>query len=292
MAKHVEADFVIPALKALYHLGGNVTMSAIKDEIPKYIDLSEEDMEPFVSRKDKKEARYRQVVGNIISHHNEVFFSYTTRVKEGQIYRFNLNEDGVNYVKSLVEVGEHQNNGQTNYEDEAADSISYVEEGEAYYDAGEPETVHEVKNILTVPQNEANAFDKNLMGYTENHGIDKRRAGDPKIREAVLEICGRKCQYALFTNTIHSTFTGRDGKQYVVGHHLIPMEARKDFFPKNLDRPSNIVCLCPTCHDIIHHGTEADKREILKVLYDNFKDQLNEDGLYISFEKLITKYYL
>lgn len=264
MAKHSENDFVIPALKALYYLGGKAPMSAIKDEIPKYIELSEEDKEPFVSRAMKKEARYRQVIGNITSHHNDLFFAYAKSYKEGPIYRFALTDEGTEYVKTLI-----------------AQETPLLE----------PEITHVVTAGTDIPEVAATEIDKRVMDYAESNGLAKRPAGDPKIRDAVLEICGHRCQYALFTGTDHATFVGKDGKPYVEAHHLIPIEARKDFFPKNLDRPSNIVCLCSVCHSIIHHGSADEKRKIMEVLYNHYKDQLNADGLYISFDKLMDKYY-
>ena len=78
---------------------------------------------------------------------------------------------------------------------------------------------------------------------------------------------------------------------YTEAHHLIPMCASKDFFPRNLDRPSNIITLCPNCHTLLHHGSEDEKKRILRILYDKYIPGLNRDEIYISFEDLYNKYY-
>ena len=79
-------------------------------------------------------------------------------------------------------------------------------------------------------------------------------------------------------------------KPYMEVHHFIPLKATSDFFPRNLDRPSNMICLCPTCHDIIHHGSRAEKEKILGILYNDVIDMLNGEEIYISFSTLM-KYY-
>ena len=72
------------------------------------------------------------------------------------------------------------------------------------------------------------------------------------------------------------------------------MKAQKDFLPKNLDRVENIVGLCPMCHAMVHHGTLAEKKKVLQVLYDDRIKKLNscEQSIDIDFNELIIKYYL
>ena len=78
---------------------------------------------------------------------------------------------------------------------------------------------------------------------------------------------------------------------YQEGHHLIPIKAQKDF-EKNIDRPENIVCLCPICHRAVHNAKKEERIEILKKLYDNKIDNLKRVGIDISFEDLFNKYYV
>ena len=132
---------------------------------------------------------------------------------------------------------------------------------------------------------------KMLAALNQAKGMIKPQR-DQKLAKEIIEISNYKCQYALLTGQNHKMFKASDGKPYAEAHHLIPMKAAKDFFPKNLDRAANLVCLCPNCHAKLHHGSEAEKRQILKVLYDHYIKVLNEDeGIFISFEKLLKKYY-
>ena len=107
----------------------------------------------------------------------------------------------------------------------------------------------------------------------------------------ILEINNYTCQFEIITGKSHKSFNSKEGNQYVEAHHLIPMKASKDFFPRNLDRPSNIVCLCPTCHAKLHHGDLNERKKLLKLLYDKYIMQLNEEEIYIGFEELFNKYY-
>ena len=76
MAQHKEEYFIIPMLKVLYFKSGPMSTEDIKKNIFKYCELSDEDMLPYPSR-NKKEPRYSQIVGNIISHKNANFFQLT-----------------------------------------------------------------------------------------------------------------------------------------------------------------------------------------------------------------------
>lgn len=263
MAKHSEKDFIIPALKVLFNKGA-ATTSEIKDEIHKYIELNDEDLAAFDSRKTRKESAYRQVIGNLISHRNKGFFSYvsindgTGTAPKGS---FSLNELGKEYVSMIIE----------------EDSRVIDEKNDVSIDTG-----HSV---------DLSGIDTKYIDYVMENGFEKRQNTDSNMKDTVLEMCGRLCEYARLIGEMHKTFKGTDGKPYMVAHHLIPLSARKDFFPRNLDRPSNIVCLCPTCHDRVHYGNEEERKKILKALYDNHIDSLNDEQIYISFDELYTKYY-
>ena len=85
------------------------------------------------------------------------------------------------------------------------------------------------------------------------------------------------------------------GVPYMEGHHLIPCTAKnaKAFWKrvgKSIDCVENIVCLCPTCHRRIHFGSEAEKRSIIKLLYNKQHSKLKKAGLDISEKELIGLY--
>lgn len=254
MSQHVEKDFVLPTLFVLYKNIEGVPTEQVKSEIGQFISLSDEDLQPYQSR-NKNEPRYYQIVGNMISHKNAGLFKYVDRVIQEidgkSKYVLILNDDGKSYISNLI--------GDLNQDDNC----------------------HQI---------DIDKYDRKIIDYAGENKIIKY-SRDSRLAKEILEISHYKCQYALLKNKKHVTFSTEDGKFYAEAHHLIPMKASKDFFPKNLDRASNMVCLCPNCHAILHHGSKEEKREILKTLYDHYIDVLNEEGIFISFEKLLEKYY-
>lgn len=264
MAQHRENDYIIPVLLVLYGYRDGCYMDIIKDKVSDYIGLSEEDLVPYQSR-NPSEPRYRQIVGNLISHTNPELFQYIEMSIEDKKTKYILNKSGISFVENNLL------------------SIKGKELGSAKNDA--------ILNDFGVTNPEKNSNDQKIIKIAETKGIDKRPPSDMNVHSVIADMYGHKCQYATFIGEEHQTFIGSDGKPYMVIHHIIPMSARKDFFPKNLDVATNLVCLCPNCHERIHHGNNDEKREILKVLYDNYIRQLNSDGLYIGFETLLKKYY-
>ncbi|MDR0920274.1 MAG: hypothetical protein LBM93_13690 [Oscillospiraceae bacterium] len=79
------------------------------------------------------------------------------------------------------------------------------------------------------------------------------------------------------------------------GHHIIPCNVKnskeiKEEYKSRLDREENIVCICPNCHRKVHSGNEEVKREILKKIYNKKKEDLEQAGIYITFDKLFAYY--
>ena len=64
---------------------------------------------------------------------------------------------------------------------------------------------------------------------------------------------------------------------YMEGHHLIPMRWQESF-NTSLDVYANIVCLCPTCHRLLHFGRDCDKIPVLDKLYYERFDRLQTAG--------------
>ena len=85
----------------------------------------------------------------------------------------------------------------------------------------------------------------------------------------------------------HVSFVGKNDKQYMEAHHLIPF-ANQDYYDNSLDCAANIICLCPNCHRKLHHGKNI--VEELKKLYSDRKDKLEKSGIKVSFDDLL-KYY-
>lgn len=101
----------------------------------------------------------------------------------------------------------------------------------------------------------------------------------------VLEESGYTC----FMGSEHKTFKTDQGTDYMEAHHLIPFKYQK-LFDYDIQVPANIVCLCPKCHRELHYGKR--RFQILKELYDQRSDALEEAKIGVKFEDLCRFYKL
>ncbi len=145
------------------------------------------------------------------------------------------------------------------------------------------DNIDDVEDILSrlscVPQYDSNNVPANK--YFSSREIIIRR-------KASMAIALAKANYMCETDESHPSFIRKSNfKNYTEAHHLIPLAFQSDF-EYSLDIPENIVSLCSNCHNQLHYGVE--KKEILKKLYDERKDDLEKNKIGISFEQL-CKYY-
>lgn len=261
--QHKQNDFIVPALRVLLSHNGQCGTKTIKDEVHLFIELSEEDKTPYESRR-KSEPRYRQTVGNLISHQKRELLQYIDVV---EVLR-DMSGRAVEHIWKLNPKG---------YEYLA--SLDYI------VTDGTDNTIVErhvnLPIISPLDQKKLDAIDV---------GKPYARRTEAGIKESILILSEYKCRYAKLSDETHTSFMTDKNKPYMEVHHFIPLKATSDFFPRNLDRPSNMICLCPTCHDIIHHGSKEEKEKILRVLYNDVIDMLNGEEIYISFSTLM-KYY-
>lgn len=98
------------------------------------------------------------------------------------------------------------------------------------------------------------------------------------IKVQTLESSGYQCEI----NSKHETFIAKaSGKQYMEGHHAIPMKYQ-DKFSKSIDIYANVVCLCPICHRMLHYGEDEIKVNILNQIYEKRKERLMKSGVKVS----------
>ena len=272
MAQHKEEYFIIPMLRVLYAHNAPTSTEEIKKEIKYYCDLSDEDLTPYPSRS-QKEPRYFQIVGNIISHSNPNFFKYVSKIiqsendsKKANPDLFLLNDEGKELIKGII----------VSEEDEIDGSFA-TEDFTSSEEVQDPDI------------EEAN---QRLIDMYNKNGELKRTPTDKYLSRTVLELTGFRCQVAVLLGEEHLLFNNKNGEPYLEIHHLIPLKASKDFFPLNLDIAPNLVPLCPNCHAKLHRGSYDEKLIILRMLYDKRIKALNENGVYISFEDLLNKYYI
>lgn len=97
-------------------------------------------------------------------------------------------------------------------------------------------------------------------------------------------------QYQCEVNSTHQFFISRiTGKNYVEGHHLIPMEFQSEI-STSIDVEANIISLCPLCHKKIHHATYEDIKPIIISLFNQRKERLLSCEIEISIEQLLLYY--
>ena len=113
----------------------------------------------------------------------------------------------------------------------------------------------------------------------------KQTSRDTLVKKIALEKANYKCEL----NQNHQTFINKsNGKPYVLGHHLIPLEFEY-LFPYSLDIEANIVSLCSLCHDEIHHGINY--KELIDKLYEQRKDDLKKCGIEIEDINMLYNMY-
>lgn len=103
------------------------------------------------------------------------------------------------------------------------------------------------------------------------------------IKKQSIESAGYMCEI----DTSHNTFIAESTQhQYMEGHHAIPIH-EQNHFDNSLDVYANIVCLCPTCHRLLHCGLKDDKTKLLNQIYGERIDRLAHSGIRISKSEFI-----
>lgn len=96
--------------------------------------------------------------------------------------------------------------------------------------------------------------------------------------------------YTCEIDSSHETFISKSTNMpYVESHHFIPMGKQAEF-QYDLDQLANLISLCPLCHRLIHLGTDTDKKKLLRKLYNQRKERLENIGIEINFSELKRVY--
>lgn len=98
----------------------------------------------------------------------------------------------------------------------------------------------------------------------------------------------RSADYICEVSSDHFTFIMKNANHaYMEGHHSIPMQIQERF-DTSLDIYANIVCLCPTCHRLMHYGRDSDKKPVLDKIYYERSSRLARSGIQLSHEEFIN----
>jgi len=257
-----EGELLIPALKII-EKNPNINTSKLIEELEKEVKLYPQDKEILQGRND---TYFSQTVRNLCGSHldtNE--FGSCVKVKnKNNVNTFSINSRGKKILKMEEQITNEDIYIDENYQKEIDDAQVYNDTLLRQASEREPRLIER----------------KSDRYYT-----------DPRIAKTVIAKNGYKCENAILLNEEHKTFTTKKQVEYQEGHHLIPMKAQKDF-KVNLDRPENIVSLCPTCHRQIHNACKKERLKILKRLFDDRIEALNKVDIEITFEDLYNKYYI
>jgi len=140
-----------------------------------------------------------------------------------------------------------------------------------YYRFASGEEMFGKKDVLTTLDTELPVGEKIVVSHEE-----WKRSSIIKVQ--TLESASYQCEI----NPLHETFIAKSsGKQYMEGHHAIPMKYQ-DKFKKSIDVYANVICLCPVCHRMLHHGEDEAKTTILNQIYETRKNRLAISGVEIS----------
>ena len=103
------------------------------------------------------------------------------------------------------------------------------------------------------------------------------------LKEQAIISAGHQCE----VDSSHATFISKTTKcPYMEAHHLIPMEFQ-DQFNSSLDVYANLICVCPTCHRLLHLGTTTEKQAILEAQYHHRKYRLINSDINLALEKFL-----
>ncbi|MGQ8335814.1 HNH endonuclease [Sunxiuqinia sp. A32] len=109
---------------------------------------------------------------------------------------------------------------------------------------------------------------------------------DPDIAFTALAKAKFKCEF----NSSHTSFISETSrKNYMEGHHLVPMKYQEKF-QISLDVPENIISLCPTCHRAIHFATLKYKEEMIRKFFKRRINALRSREVNINFDELRDYY--
>ncbi len=165
------------------------------------------------------------------------------------------------------------------------DFVKKDERGNRMYSAGFNNYVRFCEGGDFFDNNLADAqMDMVVMLGNKNSITVEKWGRNPIIKKQAIEMAHHTCE----ENPKHTTFTSASsGKQYMEGHHAIPMKQQERFKNASLDVYANIVCLCPICHRLLHYGEEYDKTIVLKKLYSERAERLAKSGIKVSQHEFI-----
>lgn len=104
------------------------------------------------------------------------------------------------------------------------------------------------------------------------------------IKQQVLKAANYTCE---INNNHHTFVVAGTLHSYMEGHHSIPMSLQEKF-NTSLDVYSNIICVCPVCHRLLHYAGKTEKKPVLEKIYYDRADRLAQSGIRVSHDDFLS----
>lgn len=261
--RHKEKDFIKPAILFIYY-HPMCSMLDLKNGIDNYIELSKEDLEKSSSRNEEK---YKQIIGNLVSHDTLDFFKYVSKIipdseleKKSPKLIFRLNEQGVSLVEEYL-------------------NDRFMNELDDFFDFNDM--------INTRIDNSINIESINCRRVIVDDLTDNSQRLNSSAELSKYMVGKKEC---FFDSGHEIVVDSMSGTNLLFPVRIIPLNAYKDFYPNNIDVSDNVICLCPTCYLKIKRGTPTVRRKMLEEAYNERIDSLTRRNLFIEFDKLMDYY--
>lgn len=115
----------------------------------------------------------------------------------------------------------------------------------------------------------------NLADPKSVQSVLTRWKRNPKVAAEALKAAGYVCEILPQLQTFRVKGTARP---FMEAHHLVPMKVQADF-ATSLDQGSNICCLNPLSHRMLHHASYSDIKDVVKKLCVPRSEFLEQIGL-------------
>ncbi len=136
---------------------------------------------------------------------------------------------------------------------------------------------------LDLPSNQDGGFPVPMLKVT---GGKLAYVRNPSVAARALQDAGFVCEL----DAEHWTFESRaSSRPYVEAHHLVPM-SKQHLFDVSLDVTANIVCLCATCHRLLHFGKPTARNTSIKKLYKVRSKVLSAREIKVKANELLNYY--
>lgn len=233
--------------------GGQYTINMLKDDIKVYC------FSNIISK--IKYTNFEDTVTSLLNLYKNYFYFEDEKVKEYIFEEKNIFEPIFMNVFNVEDIEDI----------EESDIEEYI-----------PEFHDPTKSIITSDVPEPRIDDTTIEGKQQLRQVFAMR------KRIAREVSGFKCELETLRGCRYFT-SKTTNKNYIEVHHFLPREFRNNF-QNSLDVLSNYICLCPSCHRMIHLATDRERVDIIRYIYNLRKDRLHNCGLDIELNDLLDFY--